>query len=215
MKRVSTTIAICILVFVFILTFLPGFYTIKKYIPETWENSNVDFNELGFDNLGEESVGMLGVYDGIAGFVSIVVYFFAAVSFPMLIVKLILNRNNVLDKIFTIIPFMFFFAVFGHGIYTKNCAIIYAHWDWSLSIPQTEWELGAIYYIACILSIIACMFLIFSMVFEGNEAIHIRENKDKWSQIDTNELKKFKELFEMGIISRQEFDAKKKEILRL
>ena len=44
---------------------------------------------------------------------------------------------------------------------------------------------------------------------------HEDDNDNSSSISDADELKKFKELLDMGIISQEEFDAKKKQLLGL
>ena len=69
------------------------------------------------------------------------------------------------------------------------------------------------FYIECALLLLSCIFscIAFFTKFQRNISTTNTENSPIESK--TNELIKYKELLDNGVITQEEFDAKKKELL--
>lgn len=199
MKRIMSTVSLCCFVFVGALLLSPGYYECQHWVPDMLVQSL--------------DVSMMIDGDLIGEFISKVVYAFYIISFPMIVAKTIINKNNVIDKVFSIIPVFAFIGVIGHGIYMKTGAIVYEHGF--INSPWIEWDLGNTYYIAFVFSVIACIALVSSMFIGSSASNGSFPDNHKKVRANLSTLKEYKDLLDGGAITQEEYDAKKKQLLDL
>ena len=132
------------------------------------------------------------------------IYFFYIMLIFMCIVSIIVKREHRDGKIHSILSVLWFMSV-NFGLLTlspdsfRNIVVISTD-----GFPGTIFEVFA-------LAVVVVGYAKRSSLIAGNKEINaINERK---SQAD--ELKKYKELFDDGVITKEEFEAKKKQLLEL
>lgn len=80
-----------------------------------------------------------------------------------------------------------------------------------------DWELSWLIYVIIVLQIIVCTlaFLIYCETPEKVKTALVKEESSEESKSNTVLIKQYKELLDTGVITQEEFDIKKKELLNL
>ena len=206
MKQKITLSSMLLIILETICLFIP-----YSFIEEHWKYDASAITYHGLSTLKyKENVNILGVSTGLGKILAIIVIalmLLSLVSFFMFFVQ----KKNKLTKNFYYTPiisflFLIFFAFYAFAIAEVDTT------NW-----RYEWTINWLFYIIVAMHIITIVFAILLKTnkFETTSVRveQIKSNNSLTSKAD--ELKQYKELLDSGIITQEEFDAKKKQLLGL
>ena len=219
-KRLLLIVVVC-LILQTIALFIPGVFSEETWIPET-EISPLGYEYKVHTYLRSTPINVWMIDDAAAvilGIAAIVVSFAAAgIACLAFLRKLPQDSPYVL-----VLPIASTVVLALDAIYLAGGFIN----DWSMwSQPSDEvwyyWGIGWLFYAIAALNVLALVFLFFVKYAKeepvtGTEpAKHPFRRSSAQAPVATaDELKKYKDLLDSGVITQEEFDAKKKELLGL
>lgn len=98
------------------------------------------------------------------------------------------------------------------------CSISLFMFDIETTYWRYDYEASVLFWVVAILMVMLVAFSVFSYVKINNDGLIVNENNNVQNSVnisDADELKKYKELLDEGIISQEEYEQKKKQILGL
>ena len=123
----------------------------------------------------------------------------------MCIISIFTKKEHRDSVIHCIVPIVLFVSVNWCMISSGNAG--------GLDIVKNKFPTGA--FEVCLLAIIIIGFVKRSTLIAGHPNVNVVNQTPTPTQSQADELKKFKELLDSGIITQEEFDAKKKQLLGL
>lgn len=207
MKQKFTLYTMIMILLETICLFIPGsFKMYYLYETSTWgiwkEGPREEINFLT----------LLKVYgDNAAGWwFSIIVLLFMIITFIVFLLAY-LQIDHKFTKYTCYTPIIGFVMLMGYSLYACKFA--------SLTIYNGHihyWEVGWLFYIIAILHLLAIVLSVLIQYQKDEDVPLVMTVRKKGANIDTvEELKKYKELFDSGVITQDEFEAKKKQLLNL
>lgn len=155
---------------------------------------------------------LLKVYgdNAVGWWFSIIVFLFMIITFVVFLLAY-LRVEHKLTKHTYHMPMVTFILLMGFSLY----ACKFAH----LTIYNGHiyyWEIGWLFYIITILHILAIVLSVLIKNQKTEDVPLVVTVRKKSANIDTvEEIKKYKELLDSGVITQEEFETKKKQILGL
>ena len=180
-----------------ILTFIDGIYHFS-HTGYTKGSEMSLFNTIS--NYSDRINSLFGVLF-IVGFIIMIIVFFLQLSS---------KKNYKISFFVSLLQFVFFIA---HSIELFNSTIV------TDAGTTGAFTAGQLYYVALIIIIAICIISIVSYIYSKKILVssinNLNQISDTITKVDADELKKYKDLLDSGVITQEEFDAKKKQVLGL
>ena len=184
------------------------------FLQKSWMYDSNSFVYHGSATLKyKENVNIFGVSTALGTVLAVILVIFMLLSFGALLYCFIKNETK-LAKYFYFAPLVSFLILMFFTIYVAAFAkddSVYWCDEWNLN-----WLIFVIIALH-IITVLLCMVLRFNLFkrftsknFGSGETLKKNE-----AVSNADELKKYKELLDTGVITQEEFDAKKKQILGL
>ena len=182
--------------------------TICLFIPLCFKSIYHNYGTISIEN-----VNIFNVSTTLGTILSIIVIILLLFSFVAYLLSLLQKKIKYTNLYFysSIVSFL---ALVGFAVYADRFASI--HYTYGFHFQS--WSINWLFYVIIVLHIVTIIFSVF-IRFRKFEDIILKESnqeeKSNNSVSSADELKKFKELLDMGAITQEEFDAKKKQLLGL
>lgn len=202
MKKLKILAVVLMIINIFT-CFIPGYF-----YSEIWEY--LRYGSYSAKRTSKYGVTMFDIntevfeHSGIGYTLACVTVFCWILCICVLLYSIIRNKNN---KIFLAAPGICFIPFFALIRFMKD-----AKYYWHGGQGYTAYSVNWLFYISLALQISAAVLVLIATTSKEQEFKFVIRPREA-SEID--ELKKYKELLDSGIISQQEFDAKKKQLLGL
>lgn len=209
MKQKLTLSTIILILVETVCLFIPGSYKTDNWHPH---ESGWGFRE--WENIGGQPINIfeidrVGIEIGPGWWFTFVVIFFMVLSLIAFIFAF-LHPEHKLVKYTYYTPMASFVVLVGFTIYACEIA------EMAPYLTRWEWTIGWLYYIIIAIHILTIIFSIL-IKFKKYEniplAISLHNKSHHINAVD--ELKKYKDLMDSGVITQEEFEAKKKQLLGL
>lgn len=207
MKKKLTLVMIIITIIEAVCMFVPGVFKELTWYP--------DYYPIGTYTLSDYQPGVNAfhtLHNAFAGILSYLTIALVAVSAVSLIFSFLEKENN-LAKYSAWLPFASFISFIALSVYACNFvqykSEIYS--SYSGAMCEIELDMNWLFYI---------MIILFAVVMALSLVVRFAKIEDapakKWSaQMSiADEIKKYKELLDSGIITQEEFEAKKSELMK-
>ena len=167
---------------------------------------------LGSKNYNYSESWMEAAISSNGGIWIALIFLFAAINITYFILRCTTKLPIVRKKYCIAIPCCQIIFLIINAISITNYL-----WRSSTSLAGSHYEFSWGFYLVCALYLSVIFLELFKQFSTVDEEKKSNTNilVDKPIPTDTDELKKIKELFEQGIITKEEFDAKKKQLLGL
>lgn len=175
MKRVFSILSAAFLGLATLLTFIPGYYEVEYWTPRFSYSWYSGFTTSGHTLEYRHGTNIAGVNETLAFVIMFIVYCVLFISIPMLIVKAIVNRNNALDKIFSIVPVISPIALLVHGICaacSSDLVSVGSYYKYGVyAYAEYRWNLGMLFYVAMFFAVVSFVFSIVSMCMKKRKNV--------------------------------------------
>lgn len=160
----------------------------------------------------EENVNILGISTVIGRILEILVVVFMILSIIVYFQKL-LQKDNKLSKKYVLISIVSFALLVVFAFYA------YAFAEYDTTNWRYEWTINWLFYIIIVLHILTIVFAFLIKSKNFDETTMKNEKANNYSSNNdfsaAEEIKKYKELLDSGVINQEEYEAKKRQLLGL
>lgn len=188
-------------------------FTPYCFLQEHWAYDTSAWTYHGSSTLKyTENINIFGVSTGLGKILAVIVVALMLLSAAAFLLAVI-QKNNGLTKIYYYTPAISFIALAVFAIYA------YAFAEHDTTNWREEWTINWLFYVVIAIHIVTIAFSILLKLnkFEPAAARAVdRKRVDSEQTVSSaDELKKYKELLDAGVITQEEFDTKKKQLLGL
>ncbi len=188
-------------------------FTPYSFQEEHWKYDATDLTYHGIATLKRRyDVNIFGVSTVVGKILAIILIAVLAISFVAYLFSY-LQKENKLANAYFYMPFISFILLIAFAFYA------YAFAEVDTTNWRYEWTINWLFYIIISLHILT---IVFSILLKFRKYSYEPKRMFAKEQYSANvvssaadDIKKYKELLDLGIISQEEFDTKKKQLLGL
>lgn len=209
MKQKYTLYSMIMILVETICLFIPGSYQTDNWHPEVNSLGWEEWKKIPSQPLNIFDLDRVGIEIGPGNWIAYVVILLMAVSFAAFLFAYLYPEHKY-AKYAYYTPIVSFVVLTGFTFYA--CAFA----EMAPYLTRWEWDIGWLFYIIITLHILTIIFSILIKYAKFDEKAMPFVLPQKSSGIDkVEEMKKYKELLDSGVITQEEFNAKKRQLLGL